>query len=105
VIEETLRSGEHWNPGLDRYPGRFTTAYFHQPVELATEIAESGLILEALIGIEGPGEFVGNGRDDPLQRSHIFRCPDHDHQQLREQEHGDQGDDPEYPGERSDRVS
>jgi SAM-dependent methyltransferase len=73
VIEETLRSGQHWNPGLERYPGWFTTSYFHQPAELAAEVAESGLILEALIGIEGPGGFVGNGWDDPQQRPHILR--------------------------------
>ena len=74
MIEETLRSGQHWNPGLDRYPGWFTTAYFHQPAELTAEIAESGLSLEALIGIQGPGGFVGNGWDDPRQRPHILRA-------------------------------
>jgi SAM-dependent methyltransferase len=61
VIEEAVRSGEHRNPGLDQYPGWFTTAYFHQPADLMAEIAENGLILEALFGIEGPGGFVGNG--------------------------------------------
>jgi SAM-dependent methyltransferase len=74
VIEETVRTGRHWNPGLDRYPGWFTTAYFHLPAELAAEIAESGLLLETLIGIEGPGGFVGNGWDDPQQRPHILRA-------------------------------
>lgn len=74
VIEDAVRSGEHPNPGLDRYPGWFTTAYFHQPADLATEIAESGLDLEALIGIEGPGGFVGNEWDDPQQRPHILRA-------------------------------
>ena len=74
VIEETLRSGQQWNPGLARYPGWFTTAYFHQPAELAAEVTESGLILEALMGIEGPGGFVGNGWDDPQQRPHILRA-------------------------------
>jgi SAM-dependent methyltransferase len=74
VIERTLRDGQHRNPGLDRYPGWFTTAYFHLPAELAAEVTESGLILEALIGIEGPGEFVGNGWDDPQERPHILRA-------------------------------
>ena len=74
VIEETLRSGRHWNPGFDRYPGWFTTAYFHLPADLAAEIAESGLLLEALIGIEGPGGFVGNRWDDPHQRPQILRA-------------------------------
>lgn len=74
VMEEAVRSGAHRNPGLDRYPGWFTTAYFHQPAELAAEVEESGLHLEALIGIEGPGGFVGNGWDDPQQRPHILRA-------------------------------
>jgi len=62
LIEETLRSGEHWNTGLDCYPGWFTTAYFHQPAELAGEVAESGLSLEDLIDIEGPGDTWATGR-------------------------------------------
>jgi SAM-dependent methyltransferase len=74
VIESTLRDGHNWNPGLERFPGWFTTSYFHQPTELVAEIAESDLIIEALIGIEGPGGFVGDGWDDPQQRSHILRA-------------------------------
>ncbi|MBL8127233.1 MAG: class I SAM-dependent methyltransferase, partial [Chloroflexia bacterium] len=74
VIEETLRSGQNRNPGSDRFPRWFTTAYFHQPAELAAEIAESGLILEAIIGVEGPAGFVGNGWDDPQQRPHLLRA-------------------------------
>jgi ubiquinone/menaquinone biosynthesis C-methylase UbiE len=73
-IERTLHDGQHRNPELERYPGWFTTSFFHQPAELAAEVAESGLILEALIGIEGPGGFVGNGWDDPQQRPHILRA-------------------------------
>jgi SAM-dependent methyltransferase len=74
AIERTLRDGQHRNPGLDRHPCWFTTSFFHQPAELAAEVAESGLLLEALIGIEGPGEFVGNGWDDPQQRPHLLRA-------------------------------
>ena len=74
VIEETLRSGQHWNPGLEHFPNWFTTAYFHLPAELAAEVTVSGFTLEALIGIEGPGGFVGNGWDDPQQRPHILRA-------------------------------
>jgi len=74
VIKETLRSGQNRNPGLERYPGWFTTAYFHQPAVLAAEITESEFTLEAIIGIEGPGGFVGNGWDDPQQRPYILRA-------------------------------
>jgi ubiquinone/menaquinone biosynthesis C-methylase UbiE len=74
VIEETLRSGQNWNPGLERFPGWFTTAFFHRPDELAAEVVESGLILEAIIGVEGPGGFVGDGWKDPQQRPHLLRA-------------------------------
>jgi ubiquinone/menaquinone biosynthesis C-methylase UbiE len=74
VIEETLRSGQNRNPELERFPRWFTTAYFHQPAELAAEVAESGLILEALIGVEGPGGFVGNGWNDPQQRPYLLHA-------------------------------
>ena len=47
---------------------------FHQSAELATEVGESGLILKALIGIEGPGGFIGHGWDDPQQCPHILRA-------------------------------
>jgi SAM-dependent methyltransferase len=74
VIEESLRSGQHRDPGLERFPNWFTTTYFHQPAELAAEVAESGLILEAIIGVEGPAGFVGDGWDDPQQRPHLLRA-------------------------------
>jgi hypothetical protein len=74
VIESTLRSGRNWNPGVERFPNWFTTSFFHQPAELAAEVTESGFTLEAIIGIEGPGGFVGNGWDDPQQRPHILRA-------------------------------
>lgn len=74
IIERTLGDGQHRNPGMERYPGWFTTAYFHLPDELAGEVAESGLALEALLGIEGPGGFVGDGWQDPEQRPHMLHA-------------------------------
>ena len=46
----------------------FTTAYFHHPDEIADEVADAGLELDAVYGIEGPGEWMADldGRlDDP----------------------------------------
>jgi ubiquinone/menaquinone biosynthesis C-methylase UbiE len=74
IIERALGDGQHRNPGMERYPGWFTTAYFHLPGELADEVTESGLALEALLGIEGPGGFVGDGWKDPEQRPHILHA-------------------------------
>jgi SAM-dependent methyltransferase len=73
VVEATVRLGRNWNPGLDWYPSWFTTSYFHLPDELAGEIAESGLVLDKIVGVEGPGGFVGEGQDDPDLLPHLMR--------------------------------
>jgi SAM-dependent methyltransferase len=36
----------------------FTTAYFHHPDEIGDEVADAGLELGAVFGIEGPGEWM-----------------------------------------------
>jgi SAM-dependent methyltransferase len=74
VIAETVRSGRNWNPGLEHFPGWFTTSYFHLPDELAAEVGESGLCLEVVVSIEGPGGFVGDGWEDPEQRPFILEA-------------------------------
>jgi ubiquinone/menaquinone biosynthesis C-methylase UbiE len=53
IVARDLRDGQHRNDTerLDY----FTTAYFHRPEELAGELAEAGLVLHAIYGIEGPG--------------------------------------------------
>jgi ubiquinone/menaquinone biosynthesis C-methylase UbiE len=71
IVTRDLEDGQHRNPDLARYPNWFTTAFFHHPAELAAEVTESGLDLEALLGIEGPGGFVGSGWSDPAQRPAI----------------------------------
>lgn len=68
MVERDVREGQHRNPTPGRASGWFTTAFFHHPDELAAEVTEAGFALEALLGVEGPGGFVGDGRDDPGQR-------------------------------------
>jgi SAM-dependent methyltransferase len=53
IVERDLATGQHRNP--DAHEGWFTTAYFHLPSELPAELADAGLRLEALLGLEGPG--------------------------------------------------
>jgi ubiquinone/menaquinone biosynthesis C-methylase UbiE len=53
IVERDLRDGQHRNP-TDRLD-YFTTAYFHQPDELADEVRATGLALTGVFGIEGPG--------------------------------------------------
>jgi ubiquinone/menaquinone biosynthesis C-methylase UbiE len=53
ILERDLRDGQHRNPtGKPEY---FTTAYFHRPDELVSELSTAGFRLQELTGIEGPG--------------------------------------------------
>jgi SAM-dependent methyltransferase len=53
IVAQDLRDGQHRNPTerLDY----FTTAYFHRPEELAAEVRASGLAVDGVYGLEGPG--------------------------------------------------
>lgn len=70
VIDRDVREGQHRNPAPERLPGWFTTAFFHLPEELAAEVEAAGFELEGVLGIEGPGGFVGDW-DDAKQRAGI----------------------------------
>ncbi len=61
IVEADLTSGVHQNPS--GRPEWFTTAYFHHPDELAEEVEASGLRLEALLGVEGPGWLTASSID------------------------------------------
>ncbi len=74
IVARDLIDGQHRNPAPDRFPGWFTTAFFHHPSELAAEVEESGFALETLLGIEGPGAFVGPGGNEPGQRESILEA-------------------------------
>jgi ubiquinone/menaquinone biosynthesis C-methylase UbiE len=63
IVGRGLRDGQHRNPdGREEW---FTTAYLHHPDDLAREVEEAGLALDALLGIEGPGWLFARDRDDP----------------------------------------
>jgi SAM-dependent methyltransferase len=66
IVERDLADGQHRNPTDEiEY---FTTAYFHQPDDLRDEVAEAGLVVEGLYGVEGPGwmfpDFLDRWEDD-----------------------------------------
>jgi ubiquinone/menaquinone biosynthesis C-methylase UbiE len=52
IVERDLTDGQHRNPL--NHPAYFTTAFFHGPQELETEIQESGFLYEKTLPIEGP---------------------------------------------------
>ncbi len=73
ILEQDLKDGQHRNPS--RRPEWFTTAFFHDPDELAREVADAGLILSELLGIEGPGWLLPDLEErwaDPPRRQSIL---------------------------------
>jgi SAM-dependent methyltransferase len=53
IVDRDLGDGVHLNP-TNRVDW-FTTAYFHRPEEIRSEIEEAGLRFENLLAVEGPG--------------------------------------------------
>ena len=53
IVERDLTNGIHQNPTTR--PDWFTTAYFHRPEEIQSEIEDAGLRFDHLIAVEGPG--------------------------------------------------
>lgn len=52
IIAEDLASGQHRNPG--NHPRYFTTAYFHRPEDLDSELREAGFGDVQVLAVEGP---------------------------------------------------
>ena len=70
---DTLRSGIHRNPRQD--PGLFTTSFFHTRDDLAAEIADAGLRLEAIVPVQGPLQWAPGIKErlaDAAQRELIL---------------------------------
>jgi SAM-dependent methyltransferase len=73
IVAEDLRSGCHRN--TTGHPAHFTTAYFHRPEELQTEVQEAGLRHEATLAVEGPAWLLGNFDewwDEPARRERLL---------------------------------
>jgi SAM-dependent methyltransferase len=73
IVERDLRDGCHHNP--DQHPNWFTTAFFHRPEELRSEIGDAGLDLIEFAGVEGIAHWLrhlserwetGDGRETIL---------------------------------------
>ncbi len=72
IVELGIQTGRHHNPDPIGQPRRFTTAYLHRPDELATEVADSGLALETILAVEGPGWLIEDRWGDQEQRSSML---------------------------------
>lgn len=56
IVEADLATGQHRN--RTNHPGYWTTAYLHHPDELRLELTDAGLVVEDILGIEGPGYWA-----------------------------------------------
>ena len=58
IVDQDLKDGQHRNPtGGLKY---FTTAFFHRPEQLRSEVLEAGFALDAILGVEGPGWLLSD---------------------------------------------
>jgi len=69
IIDRDLAEGQHRNPGLkDHY---FTTAFFHHPDELRSEMVEAGFTGAQVLAVEGISWAAGDLTErlaDPVRR-------------------------------------
>ena len=73
IVDRDLTEGIHQNP--TSRPDWFTTAYFHRPEEIATEIEDAGLRFDRLLGVEGPGwmnQDLDSWLDDDAARDRLL---------------------------------
>jgi ubiquinone/menaquinone biosynthesis C-methylase UbiE len=73
IVADDLASGQHRNPV--NHPAYFTTAYFHRPDDLASEIREAGFDNVRVLAIEGPAWSAARFRDawdDPAQHEKLM---------------------------------
>jgi ubiquinone/menaquinone biosynthesis C-methylase UbiE len=61
ILLQDLRNGQHRNPTNN--PRYFTTAFFHHPDELRSELKAARFARSQLYGLEGPGWLMSNFAD------------------------------------------
>lgn len=74
IVERDLREGQHRN--TTERADYFTTAYFHAPEEFRGEVAQAGLVVEGVYGLEGPAWILPDFAErwaDARRRADIVR--------------------------------
>jgi len=74
IVERDLRDGQHRNPTDKDY---FTTAFFHRPEELTSEVIDAGFDLVDLLGVEGPAWLLTDLErrwTDPEERERLLQA-------------------------------
>lgn len=72
IVEADLADGQHRNPDPVGRAEWFTTAYFHTPDGLASEVERAGFTGTALYGVEGPCWPLRQDWADPRRRAQIL---------------------------------
>jgi ubiquinone/menaquinone biosynthesis C-methylase UbiE len=72
IVDADLADGQHRNPDPVGRPEWFTTAYFHTPDGLASEVEQAGFTGTALYGVEGPGWPLRQDWADPRRHEQIL---------------------------------
>jgi ubiquinone/menaquinone biosynthesis C-methylase UbiE len=73
IVAADLACGLHRNP--TNHPAYFTTAYFHRPEELASEVGDAGFADIQILAIEGPAWSTALFREtwnDTVQRQSLM---------------------------------
>jgi len=74
IVQQDLEQGQHRN--VTSNWDYFTTAYFHRPDELQTEVRSAGFKCHGVFGLEGPGWMFSDFDArwaDPRKRSDLLR--------------------------------
>lgn len=72
-VADELAGGTRVPPG--RRTSDFPDAYFHRVEELESEVAEAGLDVDAVLGVEGPAALLGDLEErwnDPVARERVL---------------------------------
>jgi ubiquinone/menaquinone biosynthesis C-methylase UbiE len=73
IVADDLASGQHRNPG--NRPEYFTTAHFHRPEQLASEVRQPGFSDVQILPVEGPAWSTAHFLDawaDEIQRQNLL---------------------------------
>ena len=71
MANRDLCDGQHRNP--NSHPAYFTTAFFHHPDELTSEVKTAGFNLEGLFGVQGPVWLLQNLNEQWVEKNYRER--------------------------------
>jgi ubiquinone/menaquinone biosynthesis C-methylase UbiE len=74
MATQEIETGQHRRP--PSWPGAFTTAYFHRPEQLRSEVEAAGMACDAVLAVQGPAWMVPDFEaswQDPGKRAVILQ--------------------------------